>query len=393
MIVGIGIPNGGTLTSEMASTIAMMAYHIGKNGDDVSLIFVDSCYIDRNRNDILERARRRGCDWLMYLDTDVEYIGEDDVISRMIGHGTDVVSGVYYGGVFPFRPVIFNFGENNTILQMNKEPISPEIWDAAGGGFLLISKKVIDAFTPEVIEKMGQPWDFVFQGKFGEPGYKLLYREDLAFCYRCKLLGFSVLCDPTMQLVHIKKQAVDSKHFESSVKYIDSIDAVPEGIPGWLTEIEISQLKQIASKSTDAIEIGSWKGRSTKVLLDSVKGNVYAVDNWKGTGSDMTLFPAQCQDIYSIFMQNVGHYPNLKVLRGDSLEIVKSFNGNRADMLFIDADHSYEGCKADIEAWLPKCQKYICGHDYSDAFPGVVKAVNEKFKNVNVTGSLWSVEL
>jgi len=67
------------------------------------------------------------------------------------------------------------------------------------------------------------------------------------------------------------------------------------------------------------------------------------------------------------------------------------FNGNKASMVFIDADHTYEGCKRDIEAWLPKCEHIMCGHDYN--WPDVKKAVDEKFSNINVIDSLWWVRL
>jgi hypothetical protein len=92
-------------------------------------------------------------------------------------------------------------------------------------------------------------------------------------------------------------------------------------------------------------------------------------------------------------MKNVGHYPNLKVIKGDSIETAKSFNGKKVDMVFIDGEHTYEGVKADIEAWLPKTKKIICGHDYSDKWPGVKRAVDEHFENIKVADSIWMVEL
>lgn len=52
------------------------------------------------------------------------------------------------------------------------------------------------------------------------------------------------------------------------------------------------------------------------------------------------------------------------------------------DFVFIDADHSYEGCAADIESWLSKIKPggWIGGHDYQNPdFPqfGVTRAVDE----------------
>ncbi|MCF7223770.1 class I SAM-dependent methyltransferase [Marilutibacter chinensis] len=49
------------------------------------------------------------------------------------------------------------------------------------------------------------------------------------------------------------------------------------------------------------------------------------------------------------------------------------------DVVYIDGDHSYEQVKNDILLYQPKLQPggYLCGHDYSESWPGVVRAVDE----------------
>jgi predicted O-methyltransferase YrrM len=55
------------------------------------------------------------------------------------------------------------------------------------------------------------------------------------------------------------------------------------------------------------------------------------------------------------------------------------------DFVFIDGDHSYEGCKIDIESWVDKVKPggWLMGHDYDNqSVPegklwGVDKAVQE----------------
>lgn len=52
----------------------------------------------------------------------------------------------------------------------------------------------------------------------------------------------------------------------------------------------------------------------------------------------------------------------------------------KLDYCFIDGDHSYKGCKSDIEAWLPHMKKggIIAFHDYErDVWPDVKIAVDE----------------
>jgi len=70
------------------------------------------------------------------------------------------------------------------------------------------------------------------------------------------------------------------------------------------------------------------------------------------------------------------------VLRGESREAAKQVADGSLDFAFIDADHSYEGCRDDIAVWLPKLKPggWLCGHDYhrpNYPLEGVKRAVDE----------------
>lgn len=71
------------------------------------------------------------------------------------------------------------------------------------------------------------------------------------------------------------------------------------------------------------------------------------------------------------------------------------YGTKKIDVLFIDAGHTHEEVKADIEAWLPHMagDGLILGHDYSDEFPGVKTAVQEAFHDfcVTVVERIWAV--
>jgi hypothetical protein len=72
-----------------------------------------------------------------------------------------------------------------------------------------------------------------------------------------------------------------------------------------------------------------------------------------------------------------------KVLRGDSSEIAKTVDNEFLDLVFIDASHAYSDVRKDLESWYPKVRTggIIAGHDYYSRWPGVVKAVDEFFKD------------
>jgi hypothetical protein len=56
------------------------------------------------------------------------------------------------------------------------------------------------------------------------------------------------------------------------------------------------------------------------------------------------------------------------------------------DVVFVDADHSYEAVKADLEFWWKKVRKggQLLGDDYSSCHPGTTKAVDEFAVNNNL---------
>jgi hypothetical protein len=63
------------------------------------------------------------------------------------------------------------------------------------------------------------------------------------------------------------------------------------------------------------------------------------------------------------------------VMRGDSLQAVERFADRSLDFVYIDADHSFEGCRRDILAWAPKVKVggVLAGHDYYNMPPFEVR--------------------
>ena len=72
---------------------------------------------------------------------------------------------------------------------------------------------------------------------------------------------------------------------------------------------------------------------------------------------------------------------------GDSARVGQLWNDKNVDLLFIDGDHTYEGCKADIDSWLPHMAEgaIIAFHDSQTAqCEGVTRAIGEWYsKAVN----------
>ena len=149
-------------------------------------------------------------------------------------------------------------------------------------------------------------------------------------------------------------------------------------------------------------EIGTWKGRSLCSLADIIKRKnlrVTAVDTFTGTSTtDMEKQmhkDAAFMDLEAIFRENLRIFDiedNVTVIKGKSPTVGKSMPDNHFDFVFIDADHSYEGCRDDLEAWLPKVKRggKMAGHDWEWA--SVKKALQWTFREDQVKsnlGNMW----
>lgn len=129
------------------------------------------------------------------------------------------------------------------------------------------------------------------------------------------------------------------------------------------------------------LEVGSYLGASATFMAVAAseigKGaKVHCVDTWQNEGMTEGR-----RDTWQEFKTNTAPLAEYIVPhRGLSVDIAENFHG-RLDLLFIDGDHSYEACKADVMAWLNKLRPggLIVLHDFGWAV-GVQKVVAEIIK-------------
>lgn len=161
-------------------------------------------------------------------------------------------------------------------------------------------------------------------------------------------------------------------------------------------EIRASEiLRRLPPGPVRGAEIGVFKGQLSAILLhERPQLLLYMVDSWAATeeqpkayrdcGDFHALLPAAKQErCYRETLTAVRFaLDRAVIMRMDSRAAAEKIDDNSLDFVFIDADHSYEGCKADIEAWLSKVKPggYLCGHDYDHPLKpgfGVKRAVDE----------------
>jgi len=144
-----------------------------------------------------------------------------------------------------------------------------------------------------------------------------------------------------------------------------------------------------------AIEVGSWVGE-TALVIAPYFDRLFCIDHLLGSKGDYTLDVADYygpENLFRTFAENTNELflkrIYLCVGRSDQWSRVWT---QKADFIFIDADHRYEAVKLDVESWLPHLNGsgIICGHDYNHYFPGVKEAVSEVFgENHRVQNNVW----
>jgi len=175
-------------------------------------------------------------------------------------------------------------------------------------------------------------------------------------------------------------------------------------VQGWCRESEMRWLCEQAQNMPQGckwVELGSWKGRSliaTGLCLPA-GSTLYAVEWCAGNigKEETTHFEARfCGWIRGHLSLAVGlvaqENPDITVepILMDTVAASSMVRDKSVDCVFIDADHSYQGCKNDIQAWKPKLKEggLLCGHDFGHK--GVARAVKElvpDFKRGG--GSIW----
>jgi hypothetical protein len=137
-------------------------------------------------------------------------------------------------------------------------------------------------------------------------------------------------------------------------------------------------------------EIGVFKGEmSAQLLLGHLGLQLVMADRWQRSPDDFSdpSFYSQRQSFFDEARQTALEatafaQERRSVIAKPSVLAAQEVECGTLDFVFVDADHSYEGCKQDIEAWYPKLKDggLLCGHDYERLkYPreGVKRAVDE----------------
>lgn len=123
--------------------------------------------------------------------------------------------------------------------------------------------------------------------------------------------------------------------------------------------------------------------RSGKLLFSLLKNcpnlKMIAVDSWENNkADDGWMFDHNKNERTVRTEVNKKYRGRVHIIKGYTDKVYQLIDDESLDFVFIDADHSYNSCKKDIELWFPKVKQtgYLMGDDIERAL-GVKKAVDE----------------
>lgn len=137
-------------------------------------------------------------------------------------------------------------------------------------------------------------------------------------------------------------------------------------------EALVALLRELGGGPKRVAEVGSWLGNgSTRTFVEELPPGsaLYCVDHWRGNPNvERHRELVDHYDVFATFRANVaacGGQGVVKPLVMSSEEAAAVLRDAAFDLVFIDADHSYEQTRRDLELWWPRVAPggVLCGHD------------------------------
>jgi hypothetical protein len=158
------------------------------------------------------------------------------------------------------------------------------------------------------------------------------------------------------------------------------------------------ELLSILPQNMKIAELGVLMGDfSEKILSKTNPSELILIDSWEGEifsgdvdGNNMGLYSGE--NLYNFALNRFKDSQNVKIFRNRTEKIL-DFENEYFDFIYVDADHSYESVKKDLENCYTKIKNggYLAGHDYGinptkahNIYDfGVKRAVDEFCQNFN----------
>jgi len=161
-----------------------------------------------------------------------------------------------------------------------------------------------------------------------------------------------------------------------------------------------NEMLSVIEPNSVIAELGVFAGQFSEIIMNICNPKeLVLIDLWEDRmiqsgdvdGNNVKGFNGS--DLYNHVVKMFENNDKISIHRDYTVSALSKFPDNYFDMIYIDADHSYSGCKKDLEISYDKIKNggYIMGHDYQQNFKktknfykfGVNRAVNKFCKSYN----------
>ena len=347
-----------------------------------------------------------GAEYLLHLDDDVWC--EPHVVLDLLAAREDVILATYPGRQPPHdftwaaepRAAIEDGPGGKRLLTIH----------ATGLGLCLVRRSVVERLREL------HPETRYTSMRSGRDAYQL-YRhvvedvdgmprgcgEDWSFFARCRAAGYRVRALVDALVTHRGVTGRLSDVLPGERAWSRSVDEIPGWCDfEWLYERVVAE----ARDGDTLVEIGTAFGRSAAVMARGIGRTsktltFYAIDPMVDDGGvawGVELAPwARSQGgPFNAFAASMREYARrelelVRLVRAPSVMAARMFEDASLGFVFVDGAHDEASVAADLAAWEPKIRPggLLAGHDYSDTFPGVTRAVDARWPGVEVHGNVW----
>ena len=383
--LAIGTPHTRSFTPEYVGSLAHTFGALQNVAFNIGLYMNESCYVHMNRNIISEKAHLYRDDFLLFIDTDMQWVAEDIMTLVKLNNEKSengvfpcVSTGVYYKRTAPITSTIYKYHEGKGLYPVTDFPEHAFRCDACGTGFMLINRATIQRVYDNINE-YGLPFDFHLATNPEQKTREFRTRlagEDISFCAVLRDLGIPIWVAPSVNLIHIGAMKVSQpahdalnadflKIFDKKVLqhlrdfklgynegalFENSFSAMSEQIR-FLTLI----LQKINPKVI--LETGTYRAHFayfvSRVLQSS---NGIEIDTY-----DKNVLCGQlCRYVESL-------HENVRVFfhHGDTKDLLQQITAHDYDFAWIDGGHDYETCYNDLTECARLQIKHICVDDFN----------------------------
>lgn len=160
------------------------------------------------RSDLAQHAVDAGCDYLLWLDTDMRF--PRDTLARLLAHKKPLVAANYTTRRLPINAVAKNYvAEIGEWRDVETKPDSKGLEEVSGVGMGVM------LMSTDILKKMEKPW-FTFPWDTIKKSH---HGEDIHFCLLASKLGFPTFIDHDLskEVRHIGRLEFCHEHVGAGV--------------------------------------------------------------------------------------------------------------------------------------------------------------------------------